>query len=96
VSDLVDGLVRLMESDREIVGPINLGKPVEFTVRQLAETVIRLTGSASTIVSKPLPADDPRQRQPDITKARGLLAWQPTIPLDEGLVTTIEYFRSFL
>jgi UDP-glucuronate decarboxylase len=96
VSDLVDGLIRLMGSNPEIVGPINLGNPVEFTVRQLAETIIRLTGSAATIVSKPLPADDPRQRKPDITKARELLAWQPTIPLDEGLVPTIEYFRRFL
>jgi len=96
VSDLVDGLIRLMNSDPEVVGPINLGNPAEFTVRQLAETIIRLTGSNSAIASSPLPADDPRQRRPDITKAVDRLGWRPTISLEEGLVPTIEYFRRFL
>jgi UDP-glucuronate decarboxylase len=96
VSDLVDGLIRLMNSDAQVVGPINLGNPSEFTVRQLAETIIRLTGSNSKIASSPLPADDPRQRRPDITKAVDRLGWRPTISLEEGLVPTIEYFRRFL
>jgi UDP-glucuronate decarboxylase len=96
VSDLVDALIRLMNSDRDIVGPINLGNPDEFTVRQLAEKIIRVTGSESKLVSNPLPADDPRQRRPDIAKAQEHLGWKPTITLDEGLVPTIEYFRRFV
>jgi len=96
VSDLVDGLIRLMNSGKEITGPINLGNPNEFTIRQLAESVVRLCGSASKIVFHPLPADDPKQRQPNITKAKELLGWQPSIPLADGLPPTIEYFRRFL
>ena len=93
VDDLVDGLIRLMESDDEITGPINLGNPVEFTMRELADKVIAMTGTRSGIVWRPLPPDDPKQRQPDITLARSLLGWNPTISLSEGLEKTIAYFQ---
>lgn len=96
VSDLVEGLRRLMDSPEEVTGPINLGNPGEFTMIELAEAVIRLTGSASSMVFRPAPVDDPRQRQPDITKARGKLGWAPTIPLEQGLVHTIAYFDRLL
>ena len=96
VDDLVDGLIRLMESEDEIVGPINLGNPSEFTIRQLAEIVIDLTGSASKIIHRPLPQDDPKQRQPDISKAQELLGWQPILPLADGLARTIAYFEELL
>ena len=96
VDDLVDELIRLMESDRDIVGPINLGNPSEFTIRQLAETVIDLTGSRSKIIHRPLPQDDPKQRQPNISKAQELLGWQPVVPLAEGLTKTIAYFEGLL
>jgi UDP-glucuronate decarboxylase len=96
VSDLVEGLRRLMNSPEDVTGPINLGNPGEFTMIELAEAVIRLTGSASTMVFRPAPVDDPRQRQPDITKARGRLGWEPTIPLEQGLVHTIAYFDKLL
>jgi UDP-glucuronate decarboxylase len=96
VSDLVEGLRRLMDSPEDVTGPINLGNPGEFTMIELAEAVIRLTGSASTMVFRPAPVDDPRQRQPDITKARGKLGWEPTIPLEQGLVHTIAYFDKLL
>lgn len=94
--DLIDGFVRLMESDAAITGPINLGNPGEFTILQLAELVIELTGSKSTLQRHPLPADDPRQRRPDITAARERLGWQPTVPLRDGLVKTIGYFDRLL
>ncbi|MFM7417645.1 MAG: UDP-glucuronic acid decarboxylase family protein [Alphaproteobacteria bacterium] len=96
VSDLVEGLRRLMDSPEGTTGPINLGNPGEFTMIELAEAVIRLTGSASPMVFRPAPVDDPRQRQPDITKARGKLGWEPTIPLEQGLVHTIAYFDRLL
>jgi UDP-glucuronate decarboxylase len=96
VSDLVEGLRRLMDSPEEVTGPINLGNPGEFTMIELAEAVIRLTGSASRMAFRPAPVDDPRQRQPDITKARGRLGWEPTIPLEQGLVHTIAYFDNLL
>jgi UDP-glucuronate decarboxylase len=96
VDDLVDGLIRLMDSDGEIVGPINLGNPSEFTIRQLAEIVIDLTGSASKIIHRPLPQDDPKQRQPDISKAQELLGWQPVLPLADGLTKTVAYFEELL
>jgi UDP-glucuronate decarboxylase len=96
VSDLVEGLRRLMDSPEDVTGPINLGNPGEFTMIELAEAVIRLTGSASSMVFRPAPVDDPRQRQPDITKARGKLGWAPTIPLEQGLVHTIAYFDKLL
>ena len=96
VDDLVDGLVRLMDTGDDVTGPINIGNPAEFSIRELAEMVIDVTASRSKIVSRPLPADDPRQRQPDITKARELLAWAPHTPLKEGLVRTIAYFEELL
>jgi len=90
-SDLIDGIVRLFKSDR--ADPTNVGNPNEFTVRQLAEAVLRLTGSKSVIESRPLPTDDPKVRQPDITVARTVLGWEPQIQLEEGLRRTIEFFR---
>jgi UDP-glucuronate decarboxylase len=96
VSDMVDGLVRLMQSPREVSGPVNLGNPKEFTMRELAGMITDLCGGESQLEFRPLPADDPRQRRPDITRAQGLLGWQPTIPLAEGLRPTIEYFRRFV
>jgi UDP-glucuronate decarboxylase len=92
VSDLVKGLISLMNTGDEVTGPINIGNPNEFTIRQLAETVLQLTGSKSKLVFEPLPSDDPRQRQPDITKARDILNWSPSIELLEGLRLTIDYF----
>jgi UDP-glucuronate decarboxylase len=94
VDDLVRGLIALMESDEAVTGPINLGNPHEFTIRDLAEKVIALVGTKSELVFKPLPEDDPRQRQPDISRARDTLGWKPAIPLDQGLVPTIDYFRT--
>lgn len=96
VADLVDGLMRLMNSPADVTGPINLGNPGEFTIRELAELVIELTGSKSRLVKKPLPKDDPRQRQPDIRKARKILGWQPKIKLEAGLKKTIPYFEGVL
>jgi UDP-glucuronate decarboxylase len=93
VDDLVDGLIRLMESEEDVTGPINLGNPGEFSIKELAEKVVATTGSGSNIVYKPLPQDDPTQRQPDITRAKEKLGWEPKIALDEGLPRTIEYFR---
>ena len=95
VDDLIDGLVRMMDQDAEI-GPINLGKPDEFTIRELAETVMRLTDSRSGLVFRPLPQDDPAQRRPDITKARATLGWEPAVSLEDGLKETISYFRKVL
>lgn len=96
VSDLIDGLIRLMNSADGITGPVNIGNPVEFSMLELAEKVIKLTGSKSNIIHKPLPSDDPKQRQPDITLAKSHLDWSPTINLDTGLMKTIEYFKGFL
>ncbi|HUI92605.1 MAG TPA: UDP-glucuronic acid decarboxylase family protein [Chitinivibrionales bacterium] len=93
VADLIDGMVRLMEQD-DIVGPVNIGNPGEFAIKELAEQVIQLTGSKSGIVYKPLPSDDPKQRCPDITLAKKKLRWQPKVKLAEGLKKTIDYFRS--
>jgi UDP-glucuronate decarboxylase len=93
VDDLVDGLIRLMDTADNVTGPINLGNPEEFTIRQLAETVISLTNAKSKIVHQVLPEDDPKQRRPDISKAQELLGWRPRIPLREGLVNVIEYFE---
>ncbi|MCJ2132937.1 SDR family oxidoreductase [Methylobacterium sp. J-026] len=94
VSDLIEGFVRLMASGPEITGPINIGNPNEFTIRELAHLVIELTGSRSTIAHRPLPPDDPRQRRPNIEKAKTHLDWEPTVQLREGLERTIAYFRS--
>ncbi len=96
VDDLVEGLIALMSTPGDVTGPINLGNPGEFTIRELAETIIDLTGSASELVHKPLPADDPRQRRPDITKAHDVLGWAPTVALREGLTRTIAYFDDML
>lgn len=96
VDDLIDGFVRLMETGSDVTGPINLGNPVESTMMELAETVIELTASKSSIEFKPLPADDPKQRQPDISRARETLGWHPSIELRDGLRRTIAYFDRLL
>jgi UDP-glucuronate decarboxylase len=96
VDDLVEGLIRMMNSPEGFTGPINIGTPQEFTILQLAETLIRMTGSASPIIFRPLPQDDPIQRRPDITLAREKLGWEPRIPLSEGLEKTIAYFRTVI
>ena len=93
VDDLVDGLIRLMATPAAVTGPMNLGNPVEFTIRQLAEKIVELTGSSSTLVFQPLPSDDPVRRQPDISLARQTLGWEPTMALEEGLRRTIAFFR---
>lgn len=93
-SDLIDGMIRLMNTGDDFIGPVNVGNPNEFTIRELAEKIIQLTGSGSKIISRPLPSDDPMQRQPDITLARQKLNWEPKIQLDEGLMHTIEYFKT--
>ena len=92
--DLIEGIIRMMNGPDDFIGPVNLGNPGEFSMLELAELVLKLTGSKSKIVYRPLPADDPTQRQPDITLAREKLDWQPTVPLEEGLKKTIEWFRS--
>jgi UDP-glucuronate decarboxylase len=94
VDDLIEGMVRMMNTERGFAGPVNLGNPTEFTIRELGELVLRLTGSKSRIDYRPLPVDDPRQRQPDISLATEKLGWRPTVALEEGLVKTIDYFRS--
>lgn len=96
VDDMIEAFVRLMRSPTEVTGPINLGNPGEFSIRQLAETVKELTGSRSPLVRKPLPADDPRQRCPDISLAREVLEWAPKTPLEQGLKPTIDYFDQLL
>jgi UDP-glucuronate decarboxylase len=96
VDDLIDAIVRFMDTPIDFPGPVNLGNPNEFTIRQLAETVIRLTGSRSKLVEKPLPQDDPMQRQPDIRLARERLGWEPKVQLEEGLKKTIAYFDTLL
>lgn len=96
VDDLIEGFIRMMASDDSVTGPINLGNPHEIPVLKLAETVIRLTGSRSQLVRRPLPADDPLQRCPDITKAKAVLGWEPKIALEVGLGKTIEYFDRLL
>ncbi|MDP6572870.1 MAG: SDR family oxidoreductase [Rhodospirillales bacterium] len=94
VDDLIDGLVRLMDADDELTGPVNLGNPAEFTITELAEKVMALTGSKAKLENRPLPADDPTQRCPDIALARAKLGWEPTVTLDDGLKKTIEYFAA--
>ena len=93
VDDLIEASIRMMETSDDITGPVNIGNPSEFTILELAEKVIQLTDSKSKIVFKPLPPDDPKQRQPDITLAKKLLKWEPQVPLDDGLSLTIAYFR---
>jgi UDP-glucuronate decarboxylase len=96
VDDLIDGFVRFMASGEDLPGPLNLGNPAEFTIRELAETVLSITGSGSKLAFLPLPADDPRQRQPDISLARERLGWQPAVALEQGLASTVAYFDSLL
>ena len=96
VDDLIDGLIRLMGTQHEITGPINLGNPVQFTIRELAEQVVTLTGTVSGLVFEPLPEDDPMQRQPDISLAQEQLDWTPSVQLQQGLISTIAYFRTLL
>lgn len=96
VDDLIDGLIALMQSADEVVGPINIGNPGEYTILEVAEMVLKLTGGRSKIIFKPLPQDDPTQRQPDITLARNTLGWEPRVPLQEGLERTVAYFRTLL
>jgi UDP-glucuronate decarboxylase len=96
VDDLIDGLVRLMASTDDVTGPINIGNPTEFTILELAKQVIEIVGSSSRIVNRPLPADDPRQRRPDVSKAQDVLGWSPCTPLAEGLKRTITYFEELL
>ncbi len=94
--DLIEAIIRMMATGPEVTGPINIGNPGEFTIRQLAEMVIELTNSKSRIIKMPLPADDPKQRKPDISKAKEILKWEPTTQLREGLMKTIEYFDDLL
>ena len=96
VDDLVEGMLRMMDSPEKTIGPVNLGNPTEFTMIQLAELVLKLTGSKGQLVRRPLPQDDPRQRKPDISRAQAELDWQPAIALADGLARTIEYFRRFV
>ena len=96
VDDLIDGLIRMMDSADDVTGPINIGNPSEFSMKQLAELVVRKVGGPSEISYEPLPADDPRQRQPDISRAKATLGWEPSVPLDQGLDRTIAYFRELL
>ncbi|MBF0562890.1 MAG: NAD-dependent epimerase/dehydratase family protein, partial [Alphaproteobacteria bacterium] len=96
VDDMIDAFLRLMDTPDTVTGPMNLGNPGEFTIRELAEMVIAMTGSKSQLVFNPLPVDDPRQRRPDITLARQTLNWEPAIPLKEGLQKTIAYFRAMV
>jgi len=96
VDDLINGFLKMIDTDDAVTGPINIGNPNEFTILQLAEKVIALTGSSSKIITEPLPNDDPMQRRPDITLAKNILDWEPTIELDEGLIKTIEYFDTLL
>jgi len=96
VDDLIEGFIRMMASPKEVTGPINMGNPVEFTIKELAEAVLKMVGGQSKLVFKPLPQDDPKQRQPDITIARETLAWEPKIMFEQGLEKTVDYFRTIL
>ena len=96
VTDLIEGMIRMMNSDDDFTGPVNIGNPGEFTMLELAEKVIAMTGSKSKIVFRPLPSDDPKMRKPDIALAKAKLNWEPKVGLDEGLKETIDYFKSRL
>ena len=93
VDDLIEGMIRMMNTENDFTGPINLGNPEEFTILELARKVIEMTGSKSEVIFKPLPHDDPRQRKPDISLARKMLNWEPKISLDDGLGHVINYFK---
>lgn len=93
MDDLVEGLIRLMNTDDDVIGPMNLGNPDEFTIKSLANKVLELAGSSSSLVYEQLPSDDPKRRRPDISLANKVLGWTPTVKLEEGLKKTIEYFR---
>jgi UDP-glucuronate decarboxylase len=92
--DLIEGMIRMMNGPDDFIGPVNIGNPGEFTIRQLAELTLELSGTKAKLVEKPLPVDDPERRRPDITLAKQKLGWEPTVPLREGLARTIEWFRS--
>ena len=94
VSDLVEGMIRMMENDQAFIGPVNLGNPVENSILEFAEKIIAITGSSARIIHKPLPQDDPKQRRPDITLARQKLGWEPTVNLEQGLASTVGYFSN--
>jgi len=94
VSDLVDGILRLLDSSTN--EPVNIGNPHEITIEEIARTIMKLVGSTSRLVYRPLPVDDPKQRRPDITRARTLLSWEPKVSLEEGLLKTVEYFKQKL
>jgi UDP-glucuronate decarboxylase len=96
VDDMIDGFVRMMNSERGLTGPVNMGNPVEFTMLELAENILRLVGGKSKLTFRPLPADDPRQRQPDISQARSKLNWEPKVALEDGLKETVLYFKRLL
>jgi UDP-glucuronate decarboxylase len=96
VDDLLEGMVRLMNTGDDFIGPVNVGNPGEFTMIELAEKVLKLTGSKSKLIFMPLPEDDPMQRQPDISLAKKVLGWEPKIPLEEGLIKTIDYFKTIV
>lgn len=96
VDDMIEGFIRMMASPKEITGPINMGNPSEFTILELAEKIVKMVGGRSRLVFKPLPQDDPKQRQPDITLAKTLLQWEPKVPLEDGLKETISYFRGII
>jgi UDP-glucuronate decarboxylase len=96
VDDMVEGMIRMMNGPDDLIGPVNLGNPDEFSILELAERIIKLTGSKSEIIFKPLPRDDPLQRKPDISLARKKLDWEPTIKLEDGLKRTIEYFKGIV
>lgn len=95
VDDLIEGMVRMMNTEDDFIGPVNIGNPNEFTILELAKRVVELTGSCSKIVFNPLPHDDPKQRQPDITLAKEKLDWKPTVELNEGLARMINYFKEY-
>jgi UDP-glucuronate decarboxylase len=96
VDDMTEGLIRMMAAPDHLTGPLNLGNPVEYTIQELAEAIVRLSGSSSQIIQQPLPADDPKRRRPDISLARKALDWEPKVGLEQGLGLTIDYFRDLL
>jgi UDP-glucuronate decarboxylase len=96
IDDLIEAMVRMMQTEKGVTGPINLGNPEEYKVMELAEKIIKLSGSKSKLVFKPLPQDDPHRRKPDISKAEKILKWHPKVHLDDGLTRTIEYFKTIL